>query len=200
MDLSFLPKRIFTAISLCDLDKLCELRLRVGFPIILFLDGKKNYLCKNGLTFFENKVIIVEQKDIDEIIRNVTEYSTYAYNEKIKKGYITTKDGIRIGLAGECVFENGKIITIKNFTSLNIRIPHEILGCANIILPYLINNCSILNTLIISPPFSIKGIVTALITVSASQLSFIIPALSLIFMFTNSSSLPKPALLISNTI
>ena len=41
MDLSFLPKRIFTAINLCDLDKLCEVRLRVGFPIILFLDGKK---------------------------------------------------------------------------------------------------------------------------------------------------------------
>ena len=153
MDLSFLPKKIFTALNLCDLDKLCEVRLRVGFPVILFLEGKKNYLGDNGVSIYADKSIIIEQSDIDEIIRNVTEYSIYAFNEKIKKGFLTTKGGVRIGLAGECVFENGKIITIKNFTSLNIRIPHEVLGCASGILPYLLKGERVFNALIISPPF-----------------------------------------------
>ena len=153
MDLSFFPKRIFDALNLCELDELCEIRLRIGYPIILFYKGKKSYLSQSGATYFRNELIIAEKNDVEEIIRNVIEYSTYAFNEKIKKGFLTTKSGIRIGLAGECVFENGKIVTIKNFSSLNVRIPHEILGSAEGILPFLIDSESVYNTLIISPPF-----------------------------------------------
>lgn len=153
MNLNFLPPIICSAINKTDLDKLYELRLRTGFPIYLNIDNKKYFLGTNGATFLINEGIVCLDEHINYIIRTVCENSIYAFNDSICKGFITTKEGIRIGLAGECVFERDKIITIKNFSSLNIRIPHEIYGCANSIFPVISDNEIIYNTLIISPPF-----------------------------------------------
>ena len=76
----------------------------------------------------------------------------YAYNECLKKGFLTTRQGVRIGLAGECVYDNDKIITIKNITSLNIRVPHFIENSADKIYKYVLDK-EINSSLIISPPF-----------------------------------------------
>ena len=76
----------------------------------------------------------------------------YAFNDKIKNGYLDGPFGIRIGVAGDCVFEDGKVLTIKNINSLSIRIPHSIKGSASKIINYIYNEGLIFNTLIISPP------------------------------------------------
>ena len=48
--------------------------------------------------------------------------------------------------------ENNKIKTIKNISSLNIRISKEVIGCSKDVLKYIVSNNIIKNTLIISPP------------------------------------------------
>lgn len=143
MDLTFLPKHYVDFINLFGVDKLYEIRIRLGFPL------KINY---NNKFYTSNNKFICTSFDINHIISLTTEKSVYAYNDFIKQGYITTKNGIRIGLSGECVFEGENIITIKNFTSLNVRIPHEIKDCSKEIFPYVCTE-SLLSTLIISPPF-----------------------------------------------
>ncbi|MBQ8761978.1 MAG: stage III sporulation protein AA, partial [Clostridia bacterium] len=70
----------------------------------------------------------------------------------IKNGYITLKNGARIGLCGELVIENNIVKTIKNFSSLNIRIPHQVKNCSLDALMFLYDDKSVLNTLIVSPP------------------------------------------------
>ena len=56
-------------------------------------------------------------------------------------------------MCGEAVIENGFVKTIKNCSSLNVRIPHEVIGCANEIYDKIsFGNKNIYNTLIISPP------------------------------------------------
>ena len=46
----------------------------------------------------------------------------------------------------------GEIRTIRNISSINIRICKEIKGCSNEIIKYIVDNNRISNTLIISPP------------------------------------------------
>lgn len=143
MKINFLSPEINLLLDDFDLENINEIRLRIGFNIKILFNNEYVLL---------NKIITVQ--DISEIISNLTEQSLYAFNERIKEGFLTTNEGIRIGLAGECVFDNGKILTMKNFTSLNIRIPHNINDCSNLIFPYVCDyNGNINNSLIISPPF-----------------------------------------------
>ena len=151
MDLSFLPINIYNAISRCDINLITEIRIRNGFKIKLKLDENFYYLSENGLTILESEAILCQSEDLNYIIKNITEHSLYAFNDKIKNGYLTTKDGIRIGLAGECVTDNGQVVTLKNFNSLNVRIPHEQFGCSDKLFEYVYES-NINNTLIISPP------------------------------------------------
>ncbi len=153
MRFDFLPQRYIRALSNCKTDKLYEIRLRNGFQVLVNVDNKKMFLSDSGFTILENNAIICAQNDINAIIRNVTEFSTYAFNDKIKRGFLTTQDGIRIGLAGECVYDKEEIITIKNISSLNIRVPHEISGCAEEIVKFSVVGKRVSNTLLISPPF-----------------------------------------------
>ncbi len=151
MNLSFLPKKYVQAIRNINYDDLYEIRMRASFPVKVKIKTSYYYLTELGSSLFNMKSIICTKEDIDDIVKNVTECSIYAHNDKIKNGYLTTHEGIRIGVAGECVSDNDKIITIKNFSSLNIRIPHEIYGCANILYKY-VYDAIMHNSIIISPP------------------------------------------------
>lgn len=158
MDLGFFPLEIRQALLSFNIEKLYEVRLRKGFPIKICYNGKLSYLKSVDINTKTKKPIICKESFIEEIINVVTERSIYAFNEQICKGYLDAGEGIRIGLGGDCVVEANKIITIKNFSSLNIRIPHQVKGCANKLLNYLFSDKKVggkklNNTLIISPPF-----------------------------------------------
>ncbi|HCQ91639.1 MAG TPA: stage III sporulation protein AA, partial [Clostridium sp.] len=62
------------------------------------------------------------------------------------------KGGHRVGLCGTVVTENSIIKTIKNIVSVNIRVAREVIDCSKEILPYMIEENNVLNTIIISPP------------------------------------------------
>ena len=151
VNLSFLPQKIQDSLKAVDLSDCSEIRLRANYPVFLLKKGKKLYLKDGGTTLDKLKAITCTYSDLSETVLNITERSLYAFNDKLKKGFLTTKDGVRIGLCGECVFDNGNIVTIKKFTSLNVRIPHEIKDCSLEIYRKIFSN-GIFNTLIISPP------------------------------------------------
>lgn len=135
-------------------NELQEIRLRVNKPILIYHHNKEYYVDNNYKLYstnVENKLIATNE-DIKEVLENISQYSLYAFEEDIKNGYITIEGGHRIGLAGKVVLENGKVKTIRNITCMNIRISHEIKGCANNILPFIVKEDSIYHTLIISPP------------------------------------------------
>ena len=122
-------------------DKIQEIRIKVGKPIIL--------------NSFKGERILkytVTAEDIKQILVKISNYSLYAYEEEIKQGYITIKGGHRIGIAGECVIVGGIIRTIKNISSLNIRICREVIGSSNEVMKYIVKNNRIYNTLIVAPP------------------------------------------------
>lgn len=116
---------------MCILDKtdtvgnITELRLRVGKPIT-YSDGVTWH------TLYDNNESIMCSKDfVEHILEVATGRSMYAYSEQIARGYLTANGGIRIGLTGQGVEENGRLVTYKHINYLSLRIPHEVKGCAN---------------------------------------------------------------------
>lgn len=118
-----------------------EIRIKANKPLIINLSSKEVILRK-----------IATISDIKQILVKISNYSLYAYEEELRQGYITIKGGHRVGIAGECVIDQGEVRTIRNISSINIRICREVKGCSNEIMKYIVSNDKVYNTLIISPP------------------------------------------------
>ncbi len=136
-----LPDSIKSLVGEENFNKVQEIRLRVNKPLMLEMEQKEKVF---------NYTVSCEE--IDMILKRMSNYSIYAYDEEIKRGYITVKGGHRIGICGKCIVEKEKIKTIRDISSLNIRISKELLGCSDNIVKYLVDKDEIVNTIIISPP------------------------------------------------
>ncbi|MBP3462813.1 MAG: stage III sporulation protein AA [Tyzzerella sp.] len=122
-------------------DYLQEIRLRAGYPIILLYGGKEKILPMK-----------VTERGIRETLDYVSNYSLYAYENELKQGFITIEGGHRVGMAGQVLIENGRVKNLKQISSLNVRVSHEIVGCADKLFPYITHNKQMYHTLLISPP------------------------------------------------
>lgn len=130
-----------------------EIRLRVNSPLMVSLNGYDYFVNRDGSISYEEKdSVIVTRENIKTTFNLVSNYSVYALEEDIKRGFITIKGGHRVGLAGKIVYSDQGLETLKDITSLNIRIAKEKLGVSKKIMKYLINGSTIYHTLIISPP------------------------------------------------
>ncbi len=129
-----------------------EIRIRMDKPIVVYLNGQAFFLAENGLTNNVQSAVIATKTMIEDIVYRASECSIYSVNEQIKQGYVMSTSGVRIGLGGTIVQENGVIKTIRDFTSLNIRIAHEIRGCSLCAFSDIVTSEGIKNTLVISPP------------------------------------------------
>ncbi len=138
-----LPIRVRNALSKLDENRIYELRLR-QCGVSLNYGGRFFGLSDSGLCGHGMKL---ERSEIEEVLLKASGYSIYAVNDQIKNGFLSLAGGVRIGVCGEV---NDK--TIKNFTSLNIRFPHEIKGCADGVIKYIKRERGCFNTLIVSPP------------------------------------------------
>ena len=131
-----------------------EIRLRVNRPVTVRINGREHFLTKTGFLgreFMEG--IRMEEDDMESIVNHICHSSPYAYEEEIRRGYITVKGGHRVGLSGQAVLRNDKEVrTMKNISFLNIRIAHEVKGAGNHLLQYIYENGKVHNTLIVSPP------------------------------------------------
>ena len=138
---NYIKQELYNCINNNKEKLLEEIRIRVNKPIILkFNDGpqKINYN--------------IQTEDILKIMQFITENSIYSYQKQICEGFITLKGGHRVGISGNVVTENEKVININYIYSLNFRIAKEIIGASNSILDSVYKNGKVYNTLIISPP------------------------------------------------
>lgn len=122
-------------------EKIQEIRIKVNKPLIFVGNNgeiKTNYISKLD--------------DVKNIIQRISSYSIYAFEEELRQGYITIQGGHRVGICGTCVLDGQTMKTIKNISSLNIRVAKDIKGCADFILPRIVKDDNVQNTIIISPP------------------------------------------------
>ena len=149
MSLSFLPKSVKDALDNLNYNFISEIRIRRGQPVIIEYKGEYKYINSSGIADSERGLITAG--DIEPIIHSATGGCIYNYVEQMKNGFITVEHGVRIGIAGEYVTQNGQVQTIRNLTSVNIRVPHNVTGCSNFLVENLFSN-GLHSTLIYSKP------------------------------------------------
>lgn len=131
--LDFLPETIRDALTHLNLNDVYEIRLRADKPVTVNYKGEYRYLGRYGLINTSDKGIYCDREDIAECVFRAGKCSVYAIEEQIKQGFITAENGERIGLAGEFVMEKGQPLTIRNLSSLCIRVPHEIIDSGQMV-------------------------------------------------------------------
>ncbi len=134
-----------------NINKVNELRLRLDKRIVVYIAGKPYYLSYEGITNNKEKAIVVSREMLYNLIKRATEHSLYAVNNQLKQCFLTVLGGIRLGICGEVVVEDNKVKTIKNFSSVNIRIARQVKNCSLNIFDILMQG-GFNNTLVISPP------------------------------------------------
>lgn len=137
--------RLERVLADCNEEKITEIRLRKNKPLVVFEGAKKMYPMTNAGRY------VVTQEDIEMVMGFATDFSLYAVNDQLTKGYLV-KNGVRVGVAGVGVVEQGKILTVKDINALVLRVPHEVKGCAEEIMTKLYDGDRLKSTLIISPP------------------------------------------------
>ena len=147
------------------LNKLPE-RIRIPIqelpePLLAGLEEIRLRACGDVRVISKNQEIVVALKknamvtrqELDTILNNLLDYSYYAYEEELAKGYITIEGGHRVGICGRAVLDHGKVTLIKEVSSLNLRRSREITGVSERILSHVLDKEGRLqNTLIVSPP------------------------------------------------
>lgn len=149
------PNRVRKALaeSRVDFEQLQEIRLRIHAPLLLLYKNQEYYVEENGGITTENEnAAVITRQELQETLQLVSNYSLYAYEEELRQGFITIQGGHRIGMAGKMITEGSHIRSMKYISFLNIRISHEMKGCADPVLPYIIQGEKVLQTLIVSPP------------------------------------------------
>lgn len=136
-----------------DMEKLQEIRLRAGRPVLVRYQGREFALCPSGkLSLKVADGYRVKAEDLKETLEYVSGYSLYAFDEEVRQGFLTVPGGHRVGLAGHVVMEGEQIRSLPSVSSLNIRLSHQLRGCADPLMPWLYEEGEVCNTLILSPP------------------------------------------------
>ena len=149
----------YTPASLTKLDEKCSVDTRIygeleqmiadarlGQPLRV-VRGKEEIVLRSG-----TEPYIVTKEELRETIDYISHYSLYAYENELRQGFVTVEGGHRVGVAGKVIMEKERVKNIQYISSLNIRVSHEVLGCADRLIPYIVANKQVCHTLIISPP------------------------------------------------
>lgn len=136
-----------------DWEKVYEIRLRAGRPVILAAEDGEWFLgARGGLTASASKARKAGEEEIRETLEYAAGYSLYAFEEEMRQGYLTVPGGHRLGIAGRAVLENGQVRSLTEIASVSLRLVHQVRGCADRCMPWIRDGTGVRHTLILSPP------------------------------------------------
>lgn len=106
-----------------------EIRIKCGAPIII-RTAKENHIMQ----------MTADSELISECVSALCQNSVHTYEKDIANGFITLYGGHRAGLCGTAVYGKDGLQTVKNISSINIRIARQHFGAAKDLLPLFDNN------------------------------------------------------------
>lgn len=116
-----LPLKSIEKIRLTEpVSQIAEIRLRAGRPSVCVNIRGEMRTCSDKFS----------AKEIADCFAEVCRYSVYSFEEEISRGFITLDGGHRVGICGTAVTSKGGITSFRDISGLNIRIAHQIFGCA----------------------------------------------------------------------
>lgn len=158
----FLPEHLRFTIAAIDkkyIDDIKEIRLKYNTPVCIVTAKRKMFLKYDGSVSDMHDaadVCICSKSDMQEAASRLVNFSLHAYQNELKNGYITIQGGHRVGICATAVLDSkGDIASIRNISSLCIRIAREIDSAADEIINNLFSQ-KITSTLIVGEPSSGK--------------------------------------------
>ena len=168
-------RRILGQVSL-DFNEVQEIRMRTQRPLLIICGNREYMVRADGSLVADGRadrraggpadgtadrlagrpadgIITVSQGQMKETVEYMGSFSLYAAEEELRQGFITIQGGHRVGVAGRTVAQGQEIRLMKSISFINIRVAHQIRGCADPVMEYLFSDHSqFMNTLIVSPP------------------------------------------------
>uniref|UniRef100_UPI0040566089 stage III sporulation protein AA n=1 Tax=Agathobacter sp. TaxID=2021311 RepID=UPI0040566089 len=146
--ISIFPFSMRLAMHRISWEGLEEIRIRIGWPVELVYGDRTEWL--------KDKYARTDRHALNEMLNYMTGYSLYSVEEELRQGYLTVEGGHRVGLTGHTAYASTvggyEVQHMSDIGGLNIRIAHEVRGCADGILPYIRKEHSLYNTILFSPP------------------------------------------------
>ena len=121
-----------------------EIRLRCGRMASCLIGGQERIIPCGVKGYY------VEPKCLEAIVNRATGYSRYASGEQLRQGFLTLPGGHRLGLCGQAVCGEGGVRTLRELSSVNLRIAGQHRGSGAQVCAFLRRFPS--NTLIAGPP------------------------------------------------
>ncbi len=124
-----IPKRFANAIGEAVASCGCaeELRFRVGRPVQIVTSRGEILL----------RSCVFSREEAQKLLEAVCAHSVYAKERELIRGFVSLPGGVRVGVAGEPLFENGRLARLTTVSCFNIRLPREVKGCAEPLMPLL---------------------------------------------------------------
>lgn len=120
-----------------------EFRLRCGRPPTVLLPQGEKPLSGYPVT----------QSMLEAAVAAASSSSRHSVGESVRAGFVTARGGHRVGVCGTAVVRGGEIESIRNFSSVSVRIARQLPGISETVLPELCGSSGEpLGTMILSPP------------------------------------------------
>ncbi|MBQ8109732.1 MAG: Flp pilus assembly complex ATPase component TadA [Clostridia bacterium] len=133
-----------------------EIRLRAGRPAQL--------VCVDG---DEMAGEAIDGVSLRRIVSSLLEYSVYAREDELARGFFTLEDGSRVGVCGRR-YRGEEGCRLGEIGSVCVRVARAVPGCADALMDRIDGEGGVLSTLLVSPPGMGK---TTLLRDVARQLS-----------------------------
>lgn len=134
-------RRVVERLSWEEKEECEEIRLRVGQPMTVRIGATERQVASEPVT----------SADLCAVVEAASRSSYHAVRNALAGGYIAAPEGVRVGICGTAVMEGGNAVGIRPYSSLLIRIPREVSGCADDVWP-VVSHGGFQSLLIVSPP------------------------------------------------
>lgn len=110
-----------------------EIRLRTGRPVTLCTHRRTWFLTGAGALLPQDSELcpITDSAQMQEVFQGLCSYSVYSHEQEIREGYLVLRGGHRAGICGTASLHQGAIQSLRDISSICIRIAREKPGAAD---------------------------------------------------------------------
>lgn len=98
-----------------------EFRLRRGHPPTALIAGRETTLGQTPVT----------EAHLRAVLEAASRSSLHAAEAELRRGYLSAPGGVRVGVCGVGVTGEAGPVGLRSFSSLAVRVPHAVPGCAD---------------------------------------------------------------------
>lgn len=124
-----------------------EIRLRAGRGLFTADSSGRETRVLDG-----SRDIAVEEETLRQTLELATRASLQGLNEKLASGFLPLPGGHRLGICGTAAVREGRTVSFRNLSSLNLRIACPAEDVGREVLPSLMEGGKFRSTLILAPP------------------------------------------------